>query len=127
MSKFKKIAIGFVLAELILFLLFDMLLLVGKKGPGRYGRVEAERVVRLLEENEAFRNQPEKVDLSAFQTIRGVRVFDGTQITNYDYVVEEVEGTLYRIEYEAARDHSALLYVNLGFGLILVLTVILLA
>ena len=68
MNKFKKIAIGFVLAELILFLLFDLLLLLGKKEEGRFGRVEAERVVRLLEENKEWRDAPEKMDLSRFHT-----------------------------------------------------------
>ena len=126
MSKFKKIAIGFVLAELVLFVLFDLLLLFGKKEQGRYGRVEAERVVRLLEENEGRRERPETMDLSGFQTIRGVTLFDGTQISNYDYVVEEVDGRLYRIEYEPARDRRDFIYVNAGFLLILAFTVALL-
>ena len=126
MNKFKKIAIGFVLAELILFLLFDLLLLLGKKEEGRFGRVEAERVVRLLEENKEWRDAPEKMDLSRFQTIRGVKVFDSEQISNYDYVVEEVDGRLYRIEYEPVRENRDFLYVNAGFFLIFVLTIALL-
>lgn len=126
MNKFKKIAIGFVLAELILFLLFDLLLLLGKKEEGRFGRVEAERVVRLLEENKEWRDAPEKVDLSRFQTIRGVKAFDSEQISNYDYVVEEVDGRLYRIEYEPVRENRDFLYVNAGFFLIFVLTIALL-
>ncbi|MBR5990359.1 MAG: HAMP domain-containing histidine kinase [Bacilli bacterium] len=66
------------------------------------------------------------MDLSRFQTIRGVKVFDSEQISNYDYVVEKVDGRLYRIEYEPVRENRDFLYVNAGFFLIFVLTIALL-
>lgn len=115
MSKFKKIAAGFLLAELAVFVLFNVFYLRGKKTEGNYYRVEAERVQRLLEEKEEWRNAPQDVDLSVFKTIRGVSVFDPNVITNHDYVVEDVGGTLYRIEYDPVKDYGEIYLVNGGF------------
>ena len=122
MSKFKKIAAGFLLAELAIFIFFNLFYLWGKKAEGNFYRVEAERVLRLLEEREEYRNAPQEMDLSGFQTIRGVSAFDPNAITNHDYVVEEAGGTLFRIEYDPPKDHRGFYLVNVGFLLTFLIT-----
>lgn len=126
MSRFKKIAAGFLLAELVIFAIFNFFYLWGKKSEARFYRVEAERVVRLLEEKTEYQNAPESIDLGEFTFIRGVSFFDPADLTNYDYVAEEVGGRLYRIEYEREDDHGGILYANLAFGLVFLFTVFLL-
>ena len=50
-------------------------------------------------------------------------VYDPSELCNNDYVVEEVEGTLYRIEYRVLEDRSTFILMNVGMASALLLTV----
>ena len=123
MNRFKKAATLIIAAELILIIVLNVICIAGFRKAGRYYRVEAERVVRLLEADGAFRENPESMDLSQFDTIVGVSAFDASKICNNDYVVEEVNGKLYRIEYKVSQTSNAFLLMNIGMGAALLLTV----
>ena len=123
MNRFKKAATLIIAAELILIIVLNVICIAGFRKAGRYYRVEAERVVRLLEADGAFRKNPESMDLSQFDTIMGVSAFDASKICNNDYVVEEVNGKLYRIEYKVSQTSNAFLLMNIGMGAALLLTV----
>lgn len=73
----------------------------------RIYRVEAKRVAMELQEKSL-----EEIDLTDYQTILKVSVFQGDEICNHDYVVEDVDGVLYRIEYEVSNKNNILLYFN---------------
>ena len=123
MNRFKKAATIIIIAEALLIVLLNVIYLAGVKHSGRYYRVEAERVVRILEQDEDLRKNPGNIDLKQFTMLKRVSVFDASEICNNDYVVEEVDGTLYRIEYRASEKGNAVLLMNIGLVTALLLTI----
>lgn len=77
----------------------------------------------MLEGDSSLRENPEGVDISGFSTIIRVSHFNSSEICNNDYVVEEVDGTPYRIEYKADKNSTAFLLMNIGMAAGLLLTV----
>ena len=127
MNKFKKASILIIIAEILIIILLNIIYITNIRVTGRYYRVEAERVVRLLEADTSFQENPEKIDISQFNTIVKVSEFDSSEICNNDYVVEEVAGRLYRIEYEVGENRSTFIMMNIGMvaGLLLTIGVLL--
>ena len=123
MNRFKKAATIIIIAEALLIVLLNVIYLAGVKRSGRYYRVEAERVVRILEQDEDLRKNPGNIDLKQFTMLKRVSVFDASEICNNDYVVEEVDGTLYRIEYRVSENGNAVLLMNIGLVTALLLTI----
>lgn len=139
MSRFKGFA-GFILTlEIILILVCNGLYLFqSNSNEGRLYRVEAARVVmRLQAQNEETLQHKEEVqedgisdadssltalDLSEYRTIIRVSEFNPEEICNNDYLVEEINGRLYRIEYEAEVKNQELIYINGTFLVMLLLT-----
>lgn len=117
MSRFRKTAFIVVLAELFLLILCNILHgNYADDGGERLYRVEAGRIAELLRDTE-----PEQIDLTSFSTIVGVSEYNG-EACNHDYVVENVNGTLYRIEYKAQRENGVLICVNLSLLCMMALT-----
>lgn len=117
MSRFRKTALIVVLAELFLLILCNLLYgNYANDGGERLYRVEAGRIAELLRDTE-----PEQIDLTSFSTIIGVSEYNG-EACNHDYVVENVNGTLYRIEYSAQRENGVLICVNLSLLCMMALT-----
>ena len=100
MNRFKKAATLIIIAEILIIIVLNIIYLSGVRESGKYYRVEAERIVRILESDSSLREKPEDIDISKYDTIIRVRKFDASEICNNDYVVEEVDGTLFRIEYK---------------------------
>ncbi len=123
MNRFKRAATIIIIAEALLIVLLNVIYLAGVKHSGRYYRVEAERVVRILEQDEDLRKNPGNIDLKQFTMLKRVSVFDASEICNNDYVVEEVDGTLYRIEYRVSENGNAVLLMNIGLVTALLLTI----
>ncbi len=67
----------------------------------------------------------EQLDLTAYPTIQAIAPFHPNDIADYDYLIEEVGGSLIRIEYAAPKESLPIVYMNIGFGLICVVTLIL--
>lgn len=117
MSRFRKTAFIVVLAELFLLILCNLLYgNYADDGGERLYRVETGRIAELLRDTE-----PEQIDLTSFATIIGVSEYNG-ETCNHDYVVENVNGTLYRIEYRAQRENGVLICVNLSLLCMMALT-----
>lgn len=117
MSRFRKTAFIVVLAELFLLILCNLLYgNYADDGGERLYRVETGRIAELLRDTE-----PEQIDLTSFATIIGVSEYNG-EACNHDYVVENVNGTLYRIEYRAQRENGVLICVNLSLLCMMALT-----
>ncbi|MCQ2532763.1 MAG: HAMP domain-containing histidine kinase [Saccharofermentans sp.] len=81
-------------------------------------RVEAKRIVR---EMEAGNTNP---DISQYESITKVSEYNSNEICNNDYVVENVNGTLYRIEYNSAPKLSGII---LTFNIVMILLIIITA
>lgn len=123
MNRFKKASFIIVFLEIIIIVLLNVIYFTTLRKSVGYHRVEAERVVRILEADENIRKNPEGIDLSQFDTITGVSVFDPEEICNNDYRVEEVEGTLYRIEYNLDDNKSTYIMMNFGMLISILLTI----
>ena len=123
MNRFRKTATIIIITEILIIILLNVIYLSFVRESGKYYRVEAERVVRMLESDSSLRENPEGLDISGFSTIIRVSNFYSSEICNNDYVVEEVDGILYRIEYKADKDSTAFLLMNIGMMAGLLLTV----
>ena len=123
MNRFKKAATVIIITEILIIIILNVIYLSFVRESGKYYRVETERVVRMLESDSSLRENPEGADISGFSTIIKVSNFNSSEICNNDYVVEEVDGTLYRIEYKANKDSTAYLLMNIGMAAGLLLTV----
>lgn len=122
MNRFKRAATIIIIAEVLLIALLNVIYLLSVRNAGRYYRVEAERVVRLLEGDENLRKHPENIDLTPFDALKKVSIFDASEICNNDYVVEEVDGTLFRIEYRVRENGKVILLMNIGLIAALLMT-----
>ncbi len=122
MNRFRKAATVIIITEILIIIILNVIYLSFVRESGKYYRVETERVVRMLESDSSLRENPEGADISGFSTIIKVSNFNSSEICNNDYVVEEVDGTLYRIEYKANKDSTAFLLMNIGMAAGLLLT-----
>ncbi len=134
MSKWKKTGLMIIFLEIVLILLSNFLYLrhVNDSGDRLY-RVEAERVAERLRElngrsggeqesdNEQQGSVAVDIDLSDFSTIIAVSEFHG-ETCNNDYVLEKVNGTWYRIEYQAYPNQHGIIFFNLALFAMLFLT-----
>lgn len=108
--------------EFVLIAAADLIFISSTRASGRYYRVEAERVVRQLESDPSLRADPSSVDLSSYSQIKRVSIFDASGLINNDYVVEQVDGTLYRIEYVAKDNSYPFIIMNIGFGVFFIVS-----
>lgn len=108
MNRYKRFA-GLIFAiEIFLLVICNSVYIVqNKNNAGRIYRVEAERVAQELQEKAI-----EEIELSQYSTIVSVREFHADEICNNDYVVEEIRGRLYRIEYSVSENDHELFYIN---------------
>lgn len=108
MNRYKRF-VGLIFAiEIFLLVICNSVYIVqNKNNAGRIYRVEAERVAQELKEKAI-----EEIELSQYSTIVSVREFHADEICNNDYVVEEIRGRLYRIEYSVSENDHELFYIN---------------
>lgn len=66
----------------------------------------------------------EDIDFSEFNLIKGVKVFDPSETSKYQYEVVDVGGTLYRIEYEVSENIRTTIIVIVTFGVVILLSAI---
>ena len=101
----------------------DVIFIGFNSSRGRVYRVEAERIVRKLEADPALRADPSSVDLSSYSLIKRVSFFDASELINNDYVVESVEGKLYRIEYVVKDNNYPFIIMNTGFAVFFIVSI----
>ena len=101
----------------------DVIFISSTRTGGRVYRVEAERIVRQLEADPALRADPSSVDLSSYSLIKRVSFFDASELINNDYVVESVEGKLYRIEYVVKDNNYPFIIMNTGFAVFFIVSI----
>ena len=122
MNSFRRAAVTIIAIEVILIALFNVIYIVTEKGESFYHNVEAERIALRISEDAAYQENPEKLDISDYKTIIRVSRFDASEICNNEYVVQEVDGTYYRIEYGEKKNHSGIIMMDIGMIAILLAT-----
>ena len=123
MNRFRKASYLIIFAEILIIIVLNVIYITGIRKAGRFYRVEAERIVRILESDPQKREKPESIDLSRFDTIIRVSTFDVSEICNNDYVVEEVDGKIFRIEYKTKDSNYEIILMNIGMLAGLFLTI----
>lgn len=146
MSKFKKIAGAILMVEIIIIVVCNILCIYQLNNKdGRLYRVEAKRVERAIKDQLAAAEQKNtdentddskgdsavfedkflmNIDLSNYQTILDVHVYNPNEIIANDYLVCEVEGKLYCIEYSEEANGIFMIYMNVAFAIIFIVTFI---
>ncbi len=123
MNRFKKNLVIIIIIELLLILVADVVYFRMFKEPTAFYKVEAERLVRAMSGDVGMQQSPGEINLSEYKSLIRVSVFDPNEICNNDYLVKEVDGTLYRIEYEVKRDNRPFIMMNVGLAIFFLITV----
>lgn len=127
MKTYNKICVGVVTGIILLFVTINIYIINFKTdNSSRTYRVEVSRVSEAIKDNGY-----ENLKLSEYETILGVYPFTEDNSENFyssdnDYLIEEINGTLYRIEYEAetAQGNTKLLIiVNSSLAVMTLITV----
>lgn len=93
---------------------------------GRLYLVEARRVMKEIEEQKLEATEIEAMSLSKYETLVGIREFVAGEACHNDYLVEEIAGKLYRIEYVEESSSGLPLYINISLLCMMIVTMIVL-
>ena len=127
MSKFKIFILWIAIIEILLILSANILYFYhNHDGDGRLYLVEARRAVKEIEEQKLEASEIEAMRFDQYETIMGIREFAAGEACDHEYLVEEIAGKLYRIEYAEERSTRLPLYINLPLvGMMLVTNIVL--
>ena len=117
MSKFRKAIIGIIIVEAVLIIICNVLVFASLNDDSGISIVEAKQIARRLE-NESVEN----IDLSDYRTIIKIEPFDGSEV-NYEYIVAESNGVMYRIGYERNFNYRTVVTVNICLAVMLIFTI----
>jgi len=127
LNKFKFFTLWIVIVEMLLILSANIVYFYqNNDGDGRLYLVEAKRLVKEIEEQKPESSQIEAISLNKYETIVGIREFVAGEICDNDYLVEEIAGELYRIEYAQERSSRLALYMNISLLGMIIVTIIVL-
>lgn len=123
MSRYKGFIFGIAIIEIVLVLLFNIII-VHENGntSDKLHRVEIKRLSEELSDMQPTPDELAEYDLSGYKTIVGVREFIANEICNNEYAVEEINGRLYRIEYRLDKSYEFLIYADVFFVAMIILT-----
>ena len=121
MSKFRRIAVFFVLLEIV-----GLANVYGKKYctfvDSHAYKVDVQRVANRMQSGEALSTIP----LDEYPSLLDVSEFDPLAVSEHEYEVVEVNGVLYRFSYQNSDYSDVLLIINIILIVTIFLTVILL-
>ncbi len=122
MNKFKIFMLWIVFAEILLLLSANRLYFdQNHDSGGKLYLVEAKRAIKEIEEQKLETSEIEAMRFDQYETIMGIREFTAGEACDHEYLVEEIAGKLYRIEYAEKRSTSLPWYINLSLlGMMLV-------
>ena len=128
MHKFKLFMLWIVLAEILLLLSANRLYFYqNHDSGGKLYLVEAKRVIKEIEEQKLEASEIEAMRFDQYETIMEIREFAAGEACDHEYLVEEIDGKLYRIEYAEERSTRLPWYINLSLlGMMLVTNIVLL-
>lgn len=124
MSKFRIFTFLIIIVEIVLIVSVNIMYFHQNGGSdGREYLVEARRLVKEIEEQNATASEIEAMSLDKYETLVGIREFSARESCVNDYVVEEIDGKLYRIEYVEERSSILPFYINVLFLCMVVVTI----
>ncbi len=124
MSKFKIFTLLIIIVEILLIVSVNIMYFQhnGSNG-GREYLVEASRLIKEIEEQKLEPSEIEAMSLNQYETIVGIRAFASGETCDNDYLVEEIDGKLYRIEYVEKRNSGLPLYINISLLGMMIVTI----
>ena len=127
MNKFKFFTLWIVIVEILLILSANCLYFYQNNGSdGRLYLVEARRVIKEIEEQKQEASEIEAMSLNKYETIVEIREFVAGEACDNDYLVEEIAGKLYRIEFVEEISSRLPLYINISLFVMMIVTIIVL-
>ncbi len=127
MSKFKIFILWIVIVEIVLILSTNSLYFYqNNDSDGRLYLVEARRLIKEIEEQKPEASEIEAMSLNKYETIVRIREFVAGEACDNDYLVEEIAGKLYRIEYVEERSSRLPWYINILLLGMMIVTIIVL-
>lgn len=127
MSKFKIFIFWIVIVEILLILSINGLYFYQNNGSdGKLYLVEARRLMKEIEEQKPEASEIEAMSFNQYKTIVGIREFVAGEACDNDYLVEEIAGKLYRIEYAEERSSRLPLYINISLLAMMIVTMVVL-
>lgn len=127
MSKYKIFTLWIVIVEMLLIVSANILYLYQNNGSnGRIYLVEARHLIKEIEEQQPEASEIEAMNFNQYETIVGIREFVSGEACDNDYLVEEIAGKLYRIEYVEKKSSQFPLYINISLLGMMIVTIIVL-
>ena len=93
---------------------------------GREYLVEASRLIKEIKAQNLEPSEIEAISLDKYDSIVGISEFVAGKSCANDYLVEEIDGKLYRIEYIEERNSGLPLYINFALLCMMLVTIIVL-
>ena len=113
----KKTAVIIIILELLVIAAGNFLCIRSENaGPDNSYRVEVKRLAEAM-------RQHETIDSANYPHLGTVTPFNPGESVEGSYIVEEIEGQLYRIEYRQEKKHTEFIWMNIAFGLMLLITI----
>ena len=127
MSRFKLFTLWIVIVEIVLIVSVNVLHFhQNNDNGGRAYLVEAKRLVKEIEEQKLAASEIEAMSLDKYDLIVKISEFAVGKACANDYLVEEIDGKLYRIEYIEESSSSLSLYMNIFLLSMMFLTILIL-
>ena len=130
MNKFKFFTLWIVIVEILLIVSVNgMYFYQNNQSEERVYLVEARRVIKEIEKQKLEASEIEAMSLDKYETLVGIREFAPGEACDGHYIVEEIAGKLYRIEFieeESARLPLYIIYINLSLLGMMLMTIIVL-
>lgn len=103
----------------ILLIVFSNVLITGSlRRDNLLYRIEAKQIAKRMETEHV-----EDISLSDYKTIVKIEPYDDSQV-NYDYIVAECDGVIYRIGYEEKDNTGVLLALNICLGMMFIFSAV---
>lgn len=127
MRRFKIFTLLIAIAWILLILSANILYFYqNHNSDGKLYLVEARHLVKEIKEQKPEASEIEAMNFDKYETIVGIREFVPKEACDNDYLVEEIAGKLYRIEYAAEKSSGLPLYINFSFlGMMFVTMIVL--
>ena len=106
-----------IVVEILLILLSNILIIRSLSSDNTLYRVEAKQIAARLQNEHA-----EDINLDDYETITRIEPYDDSSV-NYDYIVAQSDGVLYRIGYAGPGNTNTIVIVNICLALMLITTI----
>jgi len=107
-----------IIIEILLIVFSNVLITGSHRRDNLLYRIEAKQIAKRMETEHV-----EDISLSDYKTIVKIEPYDDSQV-NYDYIVAECDGVIYRIGYEEKDNTGVLLALNICLGMMFIFSAV---